>query len=142
MWIHKRRGLALNGKVSKELNSSVKTWTEADSLRTLAANRAREELERGSGAENKWTLSCPLVTRAKRDCQICCPGKSCKCNLKKAEGVVWLPWFPLECSRPEEGMASYERGTNLDESWEEGQIGRISQATRPFVPLLPDARDN
>lgn len=81
------------------------------------------------------------MTRAKHDCQICCPGKSCKCNLKKAEGVAWLPWFPLECARPEEGTASYERGTNLDEGWEGGQIGRVGQATRPLVPLLLDAID-
>lgn len=106
---------ALNGKFPKEQDSSVKAWTEADSLRTLAASRAREELGRGSGWKNKRTLSCPLVTRAKPVCQICCPRKSCKCNLKKAEGVAWLPWLPLECARPEEGMVSYDRWASLDE---------------------------
>lgn len=111
----RKEDCALNGKVPKEQDSSVKAWTEADSLRTLAANRAREVLDRGSGVKNKWTLSCPLVTRAKPVCQICCPRKSCKCNLKKAEGVAWLPWLPLGCARPKEGMISYDRGDSLDE---------------------------
>lgn len=63
----------------------------------------RKILERGVG--NKWTLSCPLVTRAKPVCQTCCLGKIYKCALKKkkAEGVAWLLWLALELSRPEEG---------------------------------------
>lgn len=40
----REEGCALIGKVPKEQDSYVKAWTEADSLRTLAANKAREEL--------------------------------------------------------------------------------------------------
>lgn len=40
----REKDCALIGKVPKEQGSSVKAWTEADSLRTLAANRATEEL--------------------------------------------------------------------------------------------------
>lgn len=34
----------MNGKASEKQGSRVKAWTEADSLRALAANKAREEL--------------------------------------------------------------------------------------------------
>lgn len=45
----REEGCALNGKVPKEQDTSVKDQTEADSLRTLAANKAREKLEKGWG---------------------------------------------------------------------------------------------
>ena len=60
-------------------------------MRSLAANRAREKLVKVGGV-NKWTLSCPLVTRAKPVCQTCCLGTIYKCALKKKKsrgsGVV------------------------------------------------------
>lgn len=107
----------MNGKVPKEQDTSVKDRTEADSLRTLAANKAREKLEKGLGVgENKWTLSCPLATRAKPVCQTCCLGKIYKCALEKKQrewhGCHGHPWSMPDLRREEKG---YDSGASLGE---------------------------